>query len=96
LVFVVVRKNRREGQRVNLHASEYGAKVVFRLGSVGKTAVGRAEGQIAVGATGTPLDAGAVHFLNRTDGRESPEVGVSDPRELLCCVSVNISMSDPL
>ena len=52
-------------------------RLVF--GAVGEAAVGRAHGYVAVGAAGAPGDGGALHFLDRADAGEGPEVGVGYP-----------------
>ena len=54
------------------------------FGAVGEAAVGRAEGDVPVGAAGAPGDGGALHFLDGGDAGERPEVGVGYPGELFC------------
>ena len=68
---------------VEAHAPEDGAQVRLLLCAVRQPAVGRAEGDVAVGAAGPPGDDGALHFLDGGDAGEGPQVGVSYPRESL-------------
>ena len=64
---------------VETHAVEDGAQVRLLLGTVGEAAVGRAHGDVAVGAAGAPGDGGALHLLDGADAGEGPEVRVGYP-----------------
>ena len=64
---------------VEAHAVEDGAEVRLLLGAVGEAAVGRAHGDVAVGAAGAPGDGGALHLLDGADAGEGPEVRVGYP-----------------
>ena len=64
---------------VEAHAVEDGAQVGLLLGAVREAPVGRAHGDVAVGAAGPPGDGGALHFLDGADAGEGPEVGVGYP-----------------
>ena len=68
---------------VETHAVEDGAEVRLVFGAVGEAAVGRAHGDVAVGAAGAPGDDGALHFLDGADAGEGPEVRVAYPGEFL-------------
>ena len=68
---------------IEAHAVEDGAEVRLVFGAVGEAAVGRAHGDVAVGAAGAPGDDGALHFLDGADAGEGPEVGVGYPGEFL-------------
>lgn len=69
---------------VEAHTVEDGAEVVLAFGAVGEAAVGRAVGDVSVGAAGAPGDDGALHFLDGADASEGPEVGVGYPGVFLC------------
>ena len=64
---------------VEAHAVEDGAEVGLLFGAVGEPAVGRAHGDVPVGAAGAPGDGGALHFLDGADSGEGPEVRVGYP-----------------
>ena len=68
---------------VEAHAVEDGAEVRLVFGAVREAAVGRAHGDVAVGAAGAPGDDGALHFLDCADASEGPEVRVGYPGEFL-------------
>jgi hypothetical protein len=59
---------------VESHAVEDAANVVVTLGSVGKTTVWSAEGQVAIGAAWSPWDNWALHLLDGGDGCEGPKI----------------------
>ena len=74
-------------QRHNLlireaHAAEDGAEVIGALGTVGQTAVGTAEADVAIGAARSPWDRRSLHFLNGGDAGQGPEIGICDPGEV--------------
>lgn len=68
---------------IEAHPAEDGADVVLVLGGVGETAVGGAEGDVAVLSTRPPGDDGALHLLDGADAGQRPQVRVGDPGELL-------------
>ena len=69
------------GAVVETHAAEDGADVASVLAGVGKTAIGCAEGDVAVGAASAVWDLGALHFLDGADTGEDPQIRVGDPWE---------------
>ena len=64
---------------VEPHAVENGAQVRLFFRAVREAAVGRAHGDVAVGAAGAPWDGGTLHFLDGADAGKGPEVGVGYP-----------------
>ena len=54
------------------------------FGTVRQAAVGRTEGDVAIGAAGPPGDDGALHLLNGGDTGEGPEVGIAYPWKVFC------------
>lgn len=69
---------------VEAHAAEYRAQVALLLGSVRQATVGCAHCHVFVVAAWPPRDDGTLHFLDGADTSKRPEIGVGDPRELLC------------
>ena len=63
------------------------------FGAVGEAAVGRAHGDVAVVAAGTPGDGRALHFLDGADAGEGPEVGVGYPG-VFCWGDVRVVVKD--
>ena len=53
------------------------------LACVGQTTVGRAVGDVAVGASSSVWNLGTLHLLDGADTSKNPQVGVCDPRESL-------------
>lgn len=71
---------------IETHAVENVPQVAMGLGSIGKTAVRSASGDIAVGATRSVRDNRALHLLDGANTAEDPEIGVGDPGELGCAI----------
>lgn len=69
---------------IEAHAVEDVTEVAAALGSIGKPAVRSAGSDVSIGTARSPWDDRALHLLNGGDTTESPQVGVSNPRELLC------------
>lgn len=69
------------GAVVKAHAAEDGADMAAVLAGVWQTAVGCAEGHVAVGAASPVWDLGALHLLDGANATEDPEIGVGDPWE---------------
>jgi hypothetical protein len=65
------------------HTVEDVANVFVTFGSIGKSAIGSTGCKILIGTTWSPRNDGSTHFLERTDSSKSPEIRISDPRELL-------------
>ena len=66
---------------VEAHSVKDVADVPGSLGSVGKTTIGGAAGNIFVDTAWSPWDDRTAHFLNCTHTGEGPEIRVADPRE---------------
>lgn len=66
---------------IETHASKNGAQVLLLFGTIGKSAIGSAHGDVAILAARAPGDGGTLHFLDGADATEGPEIGIGDPRE---------------
>lgn len=69
---------------VEAHTPKNGAKMRLLLGSIREAAVRRAHAHVAIGSTRTPGNDRALHFLQSSNARQRPEIGIADPGELLC------------
>jgi hypothetical protein len=70
------------------HATKDGTEMVLLLGSVRKTSVWGAGGNILIGSSRAVWDDRALHFLDGADTTENPEIGIGNPRELLCKIGI--------
>ncbi len=69
---------------IKSHTSEDVAQMLAALGSVWQTSVGCAGCHILVQSTRSVWNDRALHLLDGDDSTENPEIGVGDPRKLLC------------
>ena len=69
---------------IEAHAAEDIAQVLVALGSIWQTSIGCARSHLLVESASPEWDGRTLHFLDGDDSAENPEVGVGDPRELLC------------
>lgn len=67
---------------IESHAGEDITNVTVILGRIGQTTIGGAGNHLLVLTTGSPGDLGATQLLDGRRSSQSPEVRVSDPREL--------------
>jgi hypothetical protein len=68
---------------IETHTIENVSKMFISFGTIRKTTIGSASGDIFIGSAGSPWNNWAAHFLNGSNTGKSPEIRVGDPREFL-------------
>jgi hypothetical protein len=69
---------------IESHASEDITQVLVPLRGIRETSIRCAGSDILILSSGSVWDDWSLHFLNRCDTSENPEVGVGDPGVLRC------------